>query len=418
MMPSEVACPIEGCAKTWDVPVRRPMRVIRLRLRSHLLRVHELSGRANSLAVEQGALPARVPLPHRPRRLGTSAVLSLALVGIMLLTSGPYYTGSAGAVHPGSALPSSLNVTYNSSVDGFGLSFLEWLPTGFQSNATYPLAIFLHGIGSSTAWTRGGVGAAQDLEANPKIVTVAQSDQLILISLNTRSSAGFYQDTPCGGPQRQDVIDAVAAEEVHRHVGLVYLIGFSMGSMGAFSLAATDPGAFTGIATVGTITDAYQVFAENSAVHSVNAAWRSDVCLSSKAKPTSPGLEQLLANLSTPRFDPQAFAGMRIYSVAGARDVRAVNNFSVWPYAQGNSSFVNSSCSSSAFDGEPSNCSATFGSLQSQNPGTYSFRFVWEAFGTHSTVALPAADAYRYLLGLEAGGYFQTTFPPTRLVPA
>lgn len=352
-------------------------------------------------------------------RLGAVLSAAAAIMAVLVLAV-PGGLAAAEPAEAGSslrsgALPTYANVSYRSSVDGYLLSFLEWLPTGYSANSTYPLGVFLHGIGTSTAWQRGGVGSLVDLEGGATgIVTAAQADGVILISINTRSSAGFYQDTLKGGPQRQDVLDAIAYEESRRHVGSVYLIGFSMGSMGAFALAESDRDAFAGVATVGTITDAYEVLAQNAAAGSVSAAWRYDVGLPRTAPLTSAALQPLLWNLSQVRFDPQGLAGVRIYSVAGEADIRATNNFSVWPYAQGNSTFTNSTCNVAAADAEPANCTTTLGSLAA-NSSAYIFRFVWEPYGTHAAADLPASDAWRFLLGQEGGGYFEASVPPTKV---
>lgn len=337
-------------------------------------------------------------------------VVILAVAGLAALVPlgmGSHATGQTTRLSPDgrSRSPSvPIAVDYKSSVDSYPLSYLVWFPTGYVAGDTYPLAIFLHGIGTTT-WVRGGTGGITDLSGT-NIPASAQAAGLIFVSLNTRSAAGFYTNTPNGGPQEQDVLDAVASIEANYHVSKIYLIGFSMGSMGAFALAYDDPGMFSGIATVGTITDAYEAYAWTATTARM-PQWAWDMGLPANVKTTNATLDGLFAHLSRFRFNESSFVGMPVYVVAGAKDPRAINNFALWPFAEGNSTMTNSTCAVTSF--EPANCTTPFWTMN----GT--FRFVWEAQGTHTSADLPATDVFSFLLGKEGSGFFTTTAPPTTL---
>ncbi|MCI4340398.1 MAG: hypothetical protein L3J73_03930, partial [Thermoplasmata archaeon] len=177
-------------------------------------------------------------------------------------------------------------VFYNSSVDNFSLSYEEWLPTAFVPTSSYSLAVFLHGMQGAGPWQVGGVQSeivpllnnsttSDGLAVGAILRTAISANQsYILIAPNTRTGAGFYANSPCGGPQEQDLLDAIQHEKQLRHVLRTYLLGFSMGSVGALALAASHPHMFAGVATAGTITDAFAAIAYRAAnQHSAFRTW-------------------------------------------------------------------------------------------------------------------------------------------------
>src|SRR5579863_666585 len=87
------------------------------------------------------------------------AYASVATVLLLLVLLAPGVQGApppASSIHP--SLVSFKNVSYNSSVDGFPLSYAEWLPLGYSSLKATPLIVYLHGLeGNSNATVRGGV---------------------------------------------------------------------------------------------------------------------------------------------------------------------------------------------------------------------------------------------------------------------
>jgi pimeloyl-ACP methyl ester carboxylesterase len=322
-------------------------------------------------------------------------------------------TRSAGRPMAG-PMPPTDNVSYNSSVDGFPLSYLEWLPAGYSASSTYPLAVFLHGVGQSSAPVRGGIGGIVDISSG--LVDNASSSGFLLIALNTRSSSGFYVNTPCGGPQEQDVLDAITHEASLRHVSHVYLIGFSMGSLGAFSIAGHHPGLISGIATAGTITDIYETIAYDSQTHSEPSGLFDAMC-GAHPSPTTPSVDRVWTYLSVLRFEPENFSGVPLFVASGGMDTRAPNNFLDWNYANVNNTFVNSTCVVVAGEGEPANCTVTIPSLANATPGSYRWLDVFEPDGTHSAQQLPAAAVFSFFLGTIQGGYYASGFPGGTLTP-
>src|SRR4029077_10637925 len=81
----------------------------------------------------------------------------------------------------------------------------------------------------------------------------------LLIVPNTRTGDGYYVDSDYTGPQAQDILDAIAHEESIRHIGKLYLFGFSMGSMGAISIGLNHPGMFAGIGAVAAFSDDFEL---------------------------------------------------------------------------------------------------------------------------------------------------------------
>ncbi|HYK93697.1 MAG TPA: alpha/beta hydrolase-fold protein [Thermoplasmata archaeon] len=356
-------------------------------------------------------------------------VIPGAASAISAVHSDPSVNPAVAPVVPSQASTAKL-VSYASSVDRFPLSYYEYLPKGFSSTTTYPLIVYLHGIQGDSKWTRGGVtsdfmslvtqknSVGASLSA---IVSNASSRGYLLIVLNTRTGDGFYANTTCGGPQEQDVLDAISHEQSLRHVGHIYLLGFSMGSIGALSLAAHHPGMFSGIAMGGTNTDFYAAYAYRVYANSTGQAWAKQ-SLSEFRSPTcgtSPTVKnattQALYNyLSVARLHPQALAGTPIWVAAGGADPRVPDNPSRFAYLQVNNSFVNSTCL--VFYTEPKNCTTTFWSLHNATPTKYVFRFVWMALGQHTVTQFDAGDIFGFWAGSVGWGFYTANWPPTTLV--
>ena len=352
------------------------------------------------------------------RRASSSAtrpLLRAAVLGATVLVAALLVVpiGAALASSDPSAAPSAARlVSYKSSVDSFPLSYLEWLPAGFTSKHAFPLVVFLHGLGTSTNAVKGGTGGSS---VTPEIISNASAFGAILISVNTRSSAGFYADTACGGPQKQDLLDALAAETKLRNVSGVYLIGFSMGTIGALEVAAEHSSTVSGVALIAPITDVFEVSAYGLATHTLPSALRTDLC-GKFPGPRAPALNALFVSMSPARFAPTNFSRVPIYVTAGALDTKAPNNASIWPYAQVNSTFVNSTCQTATALGEPANCTTTLWSLAKAHPGQFEFRYVWEPKAFHSILQANTADLFGYLLGHLSNGFLAGSFPPGVLV--
>ena len=310
--------------------------------------------------------------------------------------------------------PPTDNISYVSSVDSFPLWYLEWLPSSYTASDTYPLAVFLHGIGSSTGSVRGGGGGIVDMTQS--LVSNASDYGFILIAINTRSPEGFYLNSPCGGPQQQDVLDAIAAERSTRHISQVFLIGFSMGSLGALTLAAHEPGMFAGVATAGTITDIFQTTAYNEASNSAPAGLFYDEC-GAYPDPTNISVDRTWAYLSPLRFAPQNFSGIPLFVTGGGLDTRAPNDFARWDYANVNNTFINATCNVVASMGEPANCTVTIPSLAAQDPSAYRWLELYEPEAPHSSYQLPGGAVFAFFLDRQVGGYYISTYPGNVLTP-
>ncbi len=356
------------------------------------------------------------PPSHRSSaRRSRLIVLTIAVSVALLVIPAVLPSASAAHRHPPQGA-TTVKVAYSSSVDRFSLSYLEWLPANFRSTVAAPLVVFLHGLGSSTNKIPGGIGG----NAVPQsVIDNASAASMILISINTRTSSGFFANTPCGGPQEQDVLDAIVHEKALRKVSKVYLLGFSMGTVGAFEIAGHHPGLVSGIGVVAPITDLFEQLGFALQAHAFPTQIQTDFCGKLPSK-TNASVQREVAYLSVARFVPTNFSGIPIYLVAGAMDTTVPNNFAHWAYGETNSSFVNSTCTISAKFGEPANCTTAFWSLSKLHPAQFSFRFVFEAAGIHSVASLPAADYFGFMTGNLKPAFLSTTFPPTvlRTLPA
>ena len=352
--------------------------------------------------------------PSRSRS-GGGAASGLAIAVALLLLAIPSAMGGSLGTPPVAHRPAALGPTtvpYSSTVDRFGLSFLEWLPPSYLPEHSYPLTVYFHGMGAGTSWVKGGVGASS---IPSTLVRGAAAFGSVLISLNTRSESGFYANTACGGPQEQDVLDAIAVEKSARSISSVYFVGFSMGSLGALTLAARHPGLVSGLATAGTITDLFQVYAFGASLKAAPTQVNTDLCGGSPSL-TNASAVRFFVSESPARFDPVNFSKIPMYVTAGGADLRAPNNFAIWPYADVNSTFLNSSCKVVSTLAEPASCTTPFAGLAIAHPGLYHFRFVYEATAPHDALQLNATDMFQFLFGLTSTGFYTAGYPPVSVV--
>jgi pimeloyl-ACP methyl ester carboxylesterase len=278
------------------------------------------------------------------------------------------------------------------------------------------LAVFLHGVGSSSTWVPGGGGGLADMTGS--LIENASTSGFLLISINTRSSEGFYANTPCGGPQEQDVLDAITHESGLRHVTSVYLIGFSMGSLGAFSIAGHHPGLIAGVATAGSITDIYETTAYNMVSHSDSPGLYDDECGAHPGPLAgNASVNRLWSYLSVARLVPQNFSGISLFVSGGGQDTRAPNNFARWAYANVNNTFVNATCLVASQLGEPASCTVPFATLAAQGAGSYHWLDLYEPDAPHSPQQLPGGAVFSFFEGHTTGGYYVSTFPGAQMIP-
>ncbi len=370
-----------------------------------------------------------------PRNLAILAVgvaAAVVIAGVWVVE----WTGSnrPSVTVQGPLSPTNYSVVhYASSVDGFALSYSEWLPGGFTPDHSYPLIVYLHGQqDTSGRWFPSGLSSdllqslttpmnAADTQTAQALINATRAHGAILIAPNTRSGSGWYINSPCGGPQEQDILDAIAAEKSLRPVGSVYLMGHSMGTEGTLYLAAQNPGLFSGIALVAPVTDLFEDVAYRlTLVSNPQDPW-ANVSIQAKAYlfcGVLPGTEnssaqavaQVFEDMSPLRFDPGTFAHVPIYLTAGGQDDRAPNNLTYWAaWMNANNSFVNATCNYVPSLGEPQppGCAQqTLGSLHLQSPGLYSFRYVYEPTASHTIAQLCPEDLMGFWFGTLPGGYY------------
>jgi pimeloyl-ACP methyl ester carboxylesterase len=334
--------------------------------------------------------------------IGSVAIVAILLVVTVVVVQGPsdwLPFGAGGGAGNGTVNESSTTQSYTSSVDGASLSYYEWLPIGFNASQSYPFLLFLHGKGhgGDQVFTEaGGVSA----------INAAIQDGFIVGSLNTRTNGGFYIDSQYTGPQEQDVLDALQHEQQLRHVSTLWLFGESMGTMGAYSIAEHHPGLLAGIGVIATCPDLYEIQAYKIAVgRSSDLNFWLGVTGGSLANQSSYA-DGLTYYESAFRFFPQNLSGTRLYVVQGGDDVDCPNNPNIWPFQQANDTILDSTCNVATTMDEPADCTTPFATLESEHPGQYHYRYVYEATAPHTLDDLDGPDMIHYFLGQSSYGLY------------
>ncbi|HTT35813.1 MAG TPA: PKD domain-containing protein [Thermoplasmata archaeon] len=362
--------------------------------------------------------------------------LILVLVATVVLAIPPMGSASGAASPPsqaaatgGPTADAGVLIKYQSAVDAWNLSYEEYLPAGFNASVYYPLAVYLGDAGNSTTWVEGGtsgwLGEIGNRTATGEwengLIANASTFGYILIALNTRSSAGFYANTPCGGPQEQDVVDAIKREEGLRHVAGVYLVGLGAGATGALTTAADHDLLVSGAGVGSLFSDLFELYAYGTA-HPGSTAGRLPALIDADNCGVRPSATNgtvdsaFFEHYSTLRFAPANLSGETIWASAGGADDYAPDSPSTWGYLQANNSFFNESCRSATTLGEPSgpsSCTTPRWTLSLANPGRFPSRFVYEENGTHAVEQIDPADMFEFFDGALTSGLFTSSFPPT-----
>ncbi len=358
-----------------------------------------------------------------------AVVLALLLAGtgeISALGS----TGSRPQLQPSASSPlyNFTIVNYSSSVDAFPLSYQEWLPLNFSVQRSHSLLVYLPGLGAHEDYPKPG-GWADELGhyvtirgghgiVARGIVQNASLHGMVVIAINVRQGGGFEVNSPCTGPQEQDVLDAIASVQALYTINGVFLLGFSAGTLGVFNIAAHHPALIRGIAVDSPATDFYQALAytnfeatlpNNTIFQNFSKTYAPMMC---GGNPGNSSVANRLAfSLSSSRFYPQNYSAMRMYVTAGGHDLLLTNNASVWPYLQINSTFINRTCFVTA--PEPANCTTPFWLLHRANAGQYLFRYVFEEQAPHILTQLDPQDMFDFFFGRVPAGLFHSTWPPS-----
>lgn len=339
---------------------------------------------------------------HRQRASPAGWVLlAVALLTVVVAPSG---VSGRAAVPPDASTVGHLSnrpgqgytnatVDYNSSVDGFPLSYSEILPLNYSPATTYPLAVELHGISpTETTPQRGGYPTiVYNTTAN-----AAVDAGFILLVPNTRTGTGFYVDSKYTGPQAQDVLDAIAHEKVLRHIGKVYLYGFSMGSFGALSIGLNHPGMFAGLGAAAAFSDDFELENHLLAINSTALAAAGLGVTGGQWPNASAYARGIFAELSPLRWHPTNASGTPIYVAAGGDDIFATNNPALSSYEQANDTVLQSTCQIATAMAEPPSCTVPLAELAALDPANYSYRYVYEPNGPHDYALLNATDLYAF----------------------
>jgi pimeloyl-ACP methyl ester carboxylesterase len=349
--------------------------------------------------------------------------VAVALVAVLLgaptVITGPGPAAAALDLRPALSEPAQENfslgtVDYNSSVDGFPLSYSEILPLNYSPSETYPLAIELHGVSTSQSTAMPG-GYPTPVVNTTADAAVAAG--FIEIVPNTRTGDGYYVDSKYDGPQAQDILDAIAHERSIRHIGKLYLFGFSMGSMGALSIGLNHPGMFAGLGAIAAFSDDFELEARVTSLGNTGLEDAGLLPTGGLWPNSSAYALGIFEELSPLRFHPQNASGLPIWLAGGGDDVFATNNPALWPYEQANDSVLDSTCLVASSVGEPANCTVPLAALRAEDPADYSYRYVFEPNGIHDYDLLNATDMFAYFDGQAPPGEYWGSFPDPTLLP-
>ncbi len=285
-------------------------------------------------------------------------------------------------------------IQYTSSVDGKSLSYAAWDPPGFTSSGSYPFLLFLHGVESTNECSN-----VPSYTGGASMINAANAAGWIVASLCTRVTDGWYVNSPSTGPEETDVLDAIAHEKTVAHVTSVYLVGMSMGSNGALSIATNHPSLFAGVGAVAACPDMFEESAYYQSVHPTLPPGFAEVTGGSAPPSTGTVGYGIEYHISAFRFYPQNLSSVRIYVVAGGEDATCVNSATFWPWLQANDTVLTSSCHVASATHEPADCSTPIAQLAASAPGEFLCRYVYEPTAPHTFDQLDGADLIAFFQG-------------------
>ncbi len=132
------------------------------------------------------------------------------------------------------------DVTFHAKVDGTSQKYVEWLPPGFNPQATNDVLLALHGHGSDR-WQF--IRDARDECRGVR--DVAARFRLIYVSPDYRAATSWM------GPKAEaDVLQIIDELKQKHKVGRVFLAGGSMGGTGVLTLAALHPELIAGVCSL------------------------------------------------------------------------------------------------------------------------------------------------------------------------
>lgn len=133
-----------------------------------------------------------------------------------------------------------VHLAYRSEVDGSLQPYRIFIPTSYQAEKSWPLAIALHGWG-------GDENSLFDGKQNGELKRVAEAHGYLIACPKGRGPTSLYL-----GNAERDVLDVIRQMERDFRIDpdRIYLLGHSMGGYGAWSIAANNPAIFAAIAPV------------------------------------------------------------------------------------------------------------------------------------------------------------------------
>ncbi len=332
-------------------------------------------------------------------------VVVAGLVGVAVLDPGLLFGARGPGPSPSNATVNSTPslVSFPSSVDGKTISYAAWYPPGYTPSGTYGFLLFLHGVESTNVCAN-----VASYAGGASMINAALAAGWVVGSDCTRTTDGWYVNSATTGPQETDVLDVIAHEKSVTHVSAVYLVGMSMGSDGALSIATNHPGLFAGVGAVATCADFFEEAAYYMHAHGVlppGFAAVAGVGATSFPAAGSAGFG-LEYRLSAFRFYSQNLSSLRIYVVAGGNDQTCIDNTAFWPWMHANNTVLTSSCDVASVASEPAGCSNPIANLAKGTPGAFLCRFVYEPTAVHTFDQLNGADLVSFFQGAVSTGTY------------
>jgi hypothetical protein len=118
--------------------------------------------------------------------------------------------------------------------------------------------------------------------------------------------------------------------------------------------------------------------------------------------------------LSSARYYPQNYSGVKIYVDQGGDDVDCPNNPNLWVYQNANDTVLDSTCTTVPQLDQPPSCTTPFANFSRTDPSSWDWRYVYEPTGQHNLDEVNATDLFAFWSGHVGGGLYWGSYPDGR----
>lgn len=187
----------------------------------------------------------------------TSLAPLVLLLGLLCFTAHAQPSGNprprppASWIMPDISGPNLARHTFDSKAAGEKVSYLLYLPPGYEKSATtrYPVTYWLHGLGGSQQ------GAPDYCERLTQAINAGKTPPMIVVFVN-----GMIDSFYCDSASQRRPVETVIIKELIPHIDATYrtitrregraIEGFSMGGFGAAHLGFKHPELFGAVSMI------------------------------------------------------------------------------------------------------------------------------------------------------------------------